>query len=97
MKKKTDSSLLVVIGLEKKNTILLVYFMIFFYSWKSHVLYNFPRTSAPPTYLRRRVGLGRSLKQLTLAGCGVGGDLELMPGGVKAIYDKCTTTDLPEG
>lgn len=38
------------------------------------------------------VGLGRCLKQLTLTACGVGGDLELMPCGVAAIYDKCTTT-----
>ena len=57
----------------------------------------FPEPRHPTTYLRRRVGLGRSLKQLTLAGCGVGGDLELMPSGVKAIYDKCTTTDLRKG
>jgi len=37
----------------------------------------------------RQNRLGRCLKQLTLTACGVGGDLELMPCGVAAIYDKC--------
>ena len=33
-------------------------------------------------------GLGNSLRHLTLAACGVGGDLELMPPGVAAAYEK---------